>query len=243
MDDELATTQKAYDAEVEHYRVRLNELRAENTRLRAALRAVMTETGTSSLAHHYARDALDVSGIACGSSPGAELGESLGLGPGALIDLGPPAEAEPVVGVQLEGGAAVTDGTPARGGESGVLRADGVEAHVGKSPETTRSRQSAEENRDESSAGGASTREGKRPPALSPEERKRRAKHRPFSELTHKIDGHPDAERPGRLITRASVEGMGVVTIREGEPMALAGWWRRHFGRRSESPTGDVTDG
>lgn len=38
---------------------------------------------------------------------------------------------------------------------------------------------------------------------------------------------------PGRLITRASVEGMGVVTIREGEPMALVGWWRRHFGERA----------
>ncbi len=31
----------------------------ERDRLRAALRAVMTETGTSTLAHHYARDALD----------------------------------------------------------------------------------------------------------------------------------------------------------------------------------------
>lgn len=34
-------------------------VRDERDRLRAALRAVMAETGTSSLAHHYARDALD----------------------------------------------------------------------------------------------------------------------------------------------------------------------------------------
>lgn len=37
---------------------KLSTLLAERDRLRAALRAVMTETGTSSLAHHYARDAL-----------------------------------------------------------------------------------------------------------------------------------------------------------------------------------------
>lgn len=36
-----------------------DEARTEVDRLRVALRAVMTETGTSSLAHHYARDALD----------------------------------------------------------------------------------------------------------------------------------------------------------------------------------------
>lgn len=36
-----------------------DEARTEVDRLRIALRAVMTETGTSSLAHHYARYALD----------------------------------------------------------------------------------------------------------------------------------------------------------------------------------------
>lgn len=35
--EELALTQKAYDAEVEHYRVRMNELEAENARLRAVV--------------------------------------------------------------------------------------------------------------------------------------------------------------------------------------------------------------
>lgn len=50
-------------------------------------------------------------------------------------------------------------------------------------------------------------------------------------------DAPPDARvisRPGclreRCLRRASVEGMGVVTVREGEPMALVGWWRRRFG-------------
>lgn len=37
----------------------IRELIAENERLRSALRAVMTETGTSTLAHHVARAALN----------------------------------------------------------------------------------------------------------------------------------------------------------------------------------------
>jgi multidrug resistance efflux pump len=52
----------AIDADRSYQLANLKALTGERDRLRAALRAVMTETGTSSLAHHYARDALDASG-------------------------------------------------------------------------------------------------------------------------------------------------------------------------------------